>query len=65
MAAAQWTLAKSVTGEPAMCRAMPMPCSIARSPIFLVSSSPPEVARSGWQMEIAFFSNSGRKPSFR
>ena len=58
VAAAQWTLAIAAIGEPAMCIAMLTPYSCARSPIFLVSSIPPDDARSGWQTDMAPASNS-------
>ena len=42
VAAAQCRLAMNDTGVPAKCMAMATPCSMAKSPIFFVSSRPPE-----------------------
>ena len=65
MLAAQWTLAMQLTGVPAKCIAIGTPYSQAMSPILCVSRIPPEVARSGWILPTACFSQRTWKPSFR
>ena len=65
VAAATWTAAMQAIGLSAICMAIAVWCSSARSPIFLVSRMPPAVKMSGCITASAPDSSNGLNPSFR